>query len=65
MPFRDTKKSLLIQQQDYMESGERSERQPDGLSAKGSREVSESIEASSGLKRQQCPLRRLRLRANL
>ena len=42
--------------------GERSERCPSGAFAKGENEVSESIEASSGLKRQRCPLRRLRLR---
>ena len=44
-------------------SRERSESCPGGAFAEGENEVSESIEASSGLKRQRCPLRRLRLRS--
>ena len=43
-------------------SGERGKRQPSGLSAESGSDPNESIEASSGLKRQQYPLRRLRLR---
>ena len=39
-----------------MESGERSEWCPGGAFAEGENEVSSSIEASSGLKRQHCVL---------
>ena len=45
-----------------MGSGERAERCPGGAFTEGENEVNESTEASSGLKRQQYPLRRLRLR---
>ncbi len=44
--------------------GERSEWCPGGAFAKGENEVSESSETSSGLQRQQEPLRRLSLRKN-
>ena len=42
--------------------GERTEWCPSGAFTAGENEVRESTEASSGLQRQQCPLRRLRLR---
>ena len=41
------RKALLHQQQSYWESGERTERQPSGLSAEGRSEVSESTERES------------------